>query len=891
MEPRTSGTTQNTPLTTFLFTDIEGSTRLWEREPERMRLALARHDAIAHDAVLHHHGQIVKMIGDGMHAVFTDPLDAIGATCELQQALADPAGTNGIELRVRCGMHVGVVERRNDDFFGSAVNRAARIMATGHGGQVLVSQAIVDLVRDRLASGLSFADLGTVRLRDLSSPEHLYQLVHPALRRDFPALRSLESTPNNLPQQLTSFVGRDHELEEVRSLLVGVRLVTLLGAGGIGKTRLALQVGAAVLDEYPDGVWLVELAALADPRLVMHAVASTLGVKEEAGHTLQDAVLAFVRDRQLLVVLDNCEHLVQACAEIARQMLQAGASIKLVATSRERLHLTGENVYQVQPLAAPRAVDAADPAALMRCDAVRLFAERAAAAQTGFALSTQNAAAVVEICRRLDGIPLALELAAARVRSLSVQQIADRIGDRFRLLTNGDRTALPRQQTLRALIDWSYELLAEPERILMRRLAVFAGGWTIDAAEAVAADTSLERDDILDLLGTLVEKSLVNPDPGNERYRLLETVQQYAAEHLRQAERDDAVRRRHVVYYVELAERARPELNGPQQAIWLARLDTERDNLLAAHAACDGLAEGSVLGLRLISATRRYWIISGLLGLGYRIALEALTRPGAEAPTIHRCRALFDIGQIGSWMGRYADAQGYLEQSLLLARAVGTKREIAVALQPLAMACLGQGDAVAASAHLTEALALAREIGDQRELAGALNALAQIRRAEGDRAAAEPLYRDAVKIARATADRENIGIGLLNLCMVASSEDCATETRDMLHEALDIAEATGSKVVVQGVLDVCTGYAALCRDWDDAARLYGMAQHRMRETGLHRDAADDAFVAPLVKRARDELGASRFDALVAAGSLAQEDAMRAARAWLDGPAASSAQAP
>ena len=470
---------ESSAVTTFLFTDIEGSTRLWEQQPERMRPALARHDAIARAAVAAHRGTVVKTTGDGIHAVFDDPLDAVGATLQLQQALTDPQATAGVALRVRCGLHLGIVERRDNDFFGTPVNRTARIMAAAHGGQVLVSKAFADLIVDRLPAGVTLRDLGAVRLRDLASPERVYQIVHPRLRQDFPALRSLESTPNNLPQQVTSFIGRERELSEVKTLLGKTRLLTLLGVGGLGKTRLSLQAVVDVMDDFPDGVWFVELAPLTDPQLVPQAVASVLGVKEEAGRPVVEALMSHGRDRNLLLILDNCEHLVQACAELATAMLQSGPRIKLLASSREPLRVAGETSYPVPALAAPDPRQSMTVAAATRYEAVNLFIDRALVAQPAFHADDRNATAIADICHRLDGIPLAIELAAARVRSLSVENIAARLGDRFRLLAGGDRTALPRQQTLRALIDWSHDLLTEHERVLFRRLSVFADSWTL----------------------------------------------------------------------------------------------------------------------------------------------------------------------------------------------------------------------------------------------------------------------------------------------------------------------------------------------------------------------------------------------------------------------------
>src|SRR5664279_1077494 len=394
-----------------------------------MRQALARHDDITRAAVDAHRGVVVKMSGDGAHAAFEDPLDALGTALQLQRLLADPDATNGIALRVRCGLHVGVSERRDNDFFGPAVNRAARIMRVAHGGQVLLSEAMAALIGERLPGGVALRDLGAVRLRDLSNVEHVYQVLHPELRESFPPLRSLEATPNNLPLQLTSFIGREQELEEVKKLLRTTRLLTLFGLGGIGKTRLSLHVAAEAMVDYPDGVWFVELAPLADGRSVPQAIASVLGVREEVGRPVLEALLKYMKDRRLLLILDNCEHLIHACAEVATQLLQSGPHLKILASSREHLRVTGETSFPVSALAVPDPYQKFLHTALGQYAAARLFIDRTVAVLPAFEVTASNATAVAEICHRLDGIPLAIELAAARVRALSVEQIAARLED------------------------------------------------------------------------------------------------------------------------------------------------------------------------------------------------------------------------------------------------------------------------------------------------------------------------------------------------------------------------------------------------------------------------------------------------------------------------------
>ena len=869
-------------IVTILFTDVEGSTRLWEREPDQMRAALARHDVIARAAVQAHRGIVVKTTGDGIHAVFDDPLDAVEATLKLQQALLNLGDTGGTLLRVRCGLHLGVVERRDNDVFGTPVNRTARIMAAAHGGQVLVSKAVADLICNRLPNGVALKDLGAVRLRDLASPERVYQVVHPQLRQDFPALRSLEATPNNLPQQLTSFIGRERQQAEVKALLGSNRLVTLVGVGGIGKTRLALQAAADVLDEHPDGVWLVELAPLTDPRLVPQALASVVGVKEEAGPPVQEALVKFVADRQLLLVLDNCEHLVQACAELALRLLQSGPRVKILATSREHLNVTGETIHAVPPLAIPQPERNFMPAELAQYEATRLFVERAMAAQPAFRLTEQNTAAVADVCQRLDGIPLALELAAARVRALSVEEIAARLTDRFGLLTRGDRTALPRQQTLRALIDWSYDLLTERERALLRRLAVFAGGFTLDAAEAVGAGGLVAGADVLDALTRLVEKSLVVPEPDIGRYRLLETMRQYAHERVREAGEGDETRGRHLRFYTALANEAEQKLQGPEQGAWLARLDPERENLLSAHAWCDHVEGGAQLGLEMVHDVELYWSYRGLLTLGQRVTVEALARAGARRPTHARCRALVSAANLSYWMGRYSEARGHAEEALAIARELGGEARLAGVLRIMGRMAQGQGDLATARAHLEESIAIARQVGDPLLLAGALNPLAELRREEGDLEGAEPLYTEALALRRALGDSSNVAVNLLNLAMIAIAHGAGDRARAMLLEAVVIAEQTGSRRMGQAALEVAAALGAGLGQWDDAAWFYGAAERQLKEMHIRRAPVDEESLAPLMARVRDALGVPAFAQAEATGHAGSyEEAMAEARTWLE----------
>jgi predicted ATPase/class 3 adenylate cyclase len=869
-----------TGAVTLLFTDIEGSTRLWEQQPEKMRQALACHDALTRQAVEANRGTVVKMVGDGAHAAFEEPLDALVATVQLQQALADPHATNDVGLRVRCGLHTGVVEQRDNDYFGSAVNRAARIMRVAHGGQMLLSRATAASVEERLPAGVSLRDLGSVRLRDLGSPERVYQIVHPELRQEFPALRSLEATPNNLPQQVTTFIGRDRELAAVKELLANRRLLTLLGTGGLGKTRLSLQVAAEVLEDYPDGVWLVELAALTDARLVPQAVASVLGVKEEAGRPVLEALLKCVQDRRLLLILDNCEHLVQACAELVERLLRAGAGVKVLASSREALHASGETTYPVPSLTQPDAREEVSVEVLRQYEAVRLFVDRAQAALPAFAVTQGNAPALVEICQRLDGIPLAIELAAARVRALSVEQIAARLGDRFRLLTGGSRTALPRQQTLRALIDWSYALLNADEQKLFMRLSVFAGGFTLAAAEVVGAGGGIDAPDVLDLLAALVEKSLVELDAAGERYRMLETVCAYAQQRLDETGDADTTRTRHLTFFVALADRAASELWGAEQGAWVEKLGRERENLLSALAWCGDSGERAVQGLRLVTKLQLYWLPSGMLELGYRLTTEALSRPAAQTLTVERCGALYAASQLAYFLGQFRENAMHAEQSLSIAREIGDDKRAVDALLMLGYGADELGDRGAALGHFEAALALARRIGDRARLSYALNALAG-HHVPGNEAAALPLYEEATALAREVGDIDAAAVTLQNIGRALISLDQSDGARRYLLESLEAAAEIGATRTLLYVLDACVALADQRLEQERSARFLAAANAQIERLGIRRTPGDDQFIGPAAMQARAAMGETAFaEAAVRARALTLEEMVAEAKAWL-----------
>ena len=623
---------------TLLFTDVEGSIRLWEADREAMAEASARHDRIVREQIEGAGGQVFKTVGEAFRAVFADPSAALAAAVAVQRAVGAEPWPPGSPVRVRVALHSGVCVERDGDYFGPVVNRVARLLAAGHGGQVLVSGAAYGLLAGRLPGGIGLRDLGEHRLKDLGRAERVFQVTGPGLAEGFGPLRSLDDPAlrHNLPSQATSFVGRAAELAELRSLVAGgSRLVTITGPGGIGKSRLAVQVAAEALDGAGDGVWLVELAPVADPELVARTVAAVLGVREEPGRPMLDTLVEAVGDRYLLVVLDNAEHVLGAAAKLADALMRSCPRACLLVTSREPLGISGEHVFRVPPLPVPPA-DLAAPGRLAAFESVQLFAERAVLHRQGFAVDDANAAAVAAVCVRLDGIPLALELAAARLGSLSVPEISSRLDQRFRLLTGGSRTALPRHQTLRALIDWSYDLLNPEERMVLDRLSVFAGGWTLEAAEAVTSAGDTGEWQVLDHLAALVDKSLVQADEthGSTRYRLLETVRHYAAERLalRPGSELDETRAAHRDHYLALVETAGAHLRGPDEAVWLDRLEAEFDNIRAALAFSVADPGGAEPGLRLAAGLRWFCNMRGHGGEVLEALNVLLERPDAHRP-------------------------------------------------------------------------------------------------------------------------------------------------------------------------------------------------------------------------------------------------------------------
>ncbi len=905
---------------TLLFTDVEGAVGLWEADRDGMAAVSARYDRIVREQVEGSGGRVFKAVGEAYRAVFADPVAALSSAVAIQRAVGAEPWASGLPIRVCMALHSGACAERDGDYVGPVANRVARLLDIGHGGQVLVTAATYALLADRLPAGIGLRDLGEHRLKDLGRAERVFQVTGPGLAGGFGVLRSLDDPAlrHNLPSQATSFVGRAAELAELRALVSGgSRLVTIAGPGGIGKSRLALQVAADALDGTGDGVWLAELAPVTEPELVSRTAAAALRVSEAPGRPMLDTLIDAIGDRDLLLILDNAEHVLGAVAELADAVIRSCPRVCLLVTSREPLGIGGEHVFRVPGLAVPPA-GLADPVRLAAFESVQLFTEHAALHQRGFTVDDASAAAVAAICVRLDGIPLALELAAARLGSLSASEINARLDQRFRLLTTGNRTARPRHQTLRALIDWSYELLSPEERIVLERLSVFAGGWTLDAAEAVACGGEVADWQVLDLLAALIGKSLVQADVvhGSTRYRLLETIRHYAAERLALRVGPDLpdARAAHRDHYLSLVEVAAARLRGPDEHRWLDRIEAEFDNIRAALAFSITDPDSAEPGLRLAAGLKWFCYMRGHSGEIIEALSDLLGRPDARQPTRERALALTAKCHLLNNFGRSPAIPSMAQEAITIARALADDFVVGEALCALCWFTFLTGDLPAALAMVDEAVALARSAGNPHLLTAALGHRAAFKGESGDRDAASADQQEVLALAQAAGDNyvlvitllnlgvDQVGAGerpagvasftdaleiaeahgyqhlvaalALNLGFVYLMDDDAASARRLLISVLDTARATGEKSFVHvAILGLAV---AISTDGDPtvAATLYGAADHQYEQAGQAFDALDVELRAGAHARLLDALGEAALDAAARRGrTLSQADAI------------------
>ncbi len=862
-----------TGTVTFLFTDIEGSTRLWATHRAAMQQALTHHDSIIRNAIEANDGYLVKTTGDGAYAAFVTASDAVAACLAAQRALKAHAW-GVLSIKSRMALHSGAAEQRDGDYYGPVLNRAARLMAAAHGGQILVSHATEELVRDSLPAGIVLRDMGERRLKDLVRPERVYQVIAPDLPADFPPLKTLDARPNNLPAQTTPLIGRADAIRAVKEHLSNakVRLLTLSGVGGTGKTRLALQAAADMVDEFEHGVFFVPLAALSESALVLPTIAKACALQEAPGKPLQEQLQDYLREKQMLLVLDNFEQVIEGAPRVS-DLLTAAPQLKVLVTSREVLRLSGETDYPVPPLSLPDPKRLPSLEQLAQYEAVALFIERAVAVKPRFAITDENAPAVAEICHRLDGLPLAIELAAARTRVLSPQRLLAELSHRLTFLRGGARDLPARQKTLRGAIDWSHDLLTGDEQRLFRRLAVFVGGCALEAIEAVC---NIENDvDVLETVESLVGKSLVHEAGihGEPRFAMLETIREYARERLTAGGDEERVRERHRDYFLALAEEAEPKLIGAEQAEWLQRLEDEHENLLAGlnWSLVETRVEG---GLRLCAALQRFWWTRGHLAEGQEWCVRVLGKAGADERTQERANVLNAAGVLAFYQGDYPAARARHEESLAIRRQLGDRRGVAESLSNLGTAARAQGDVVSARALHEEALAIRRELGSQGSIARSLNNLGNVALDQDDFPAARALYEESLAITRELGDRWSIANSLNNLGDVAYSQGDYSAAGALHQESLGmVRELRDPKGIAYSLQSLATVIAALGSQVR-AARIWGAAERLREEIG-----------SPIPFNDRP-----RYDQRVAAARAALGDGAAFDRARQDGRALTLEQA-
>jgi len=855
-----------TGTVTFLFSDIEGSTRLVAALGKGFTSVLERHQAILRETFEAFGGVEVATEGDSFFVAFPAAGGAVEGAAMAQRAISAEHWPPEVgALKVRMGIHTGQGTLGGDNYAGLDVHRAARIAAAAHGGQVLISATTRALVEASLPTGVTLRDLGAFRLKDLEQPERLVQLVMDGLRDTFPAPRTLE-TPSNLPVQITSFIGRAKEVQEIGELLGRSRLITLTGPGGTGKTRLSLRVADSIQAAYPDGVFFVELAPITEPGLIPTTIAQAIGLREDPARPVIDSVEDHLRNLRLLLVLDNFEQVVSGAPVVGR-LLAAAPGLTVLTSSREALHLRGEQEYAVPPLGLPDPKSLPPFATLSEYDAVALFIQRAQAVKPDFAVTNENAPAVAEICARLDGLPLAIELAAARSKLFTPDAILARLGKRLSLLTGGARDTTNRQRTLRGAIDWSHDLLDPTERTLFRRLSIFVGGCTIESATAVSDPEGELGADIVDGLSSFVDKSLIRAlegEHGEPRFQMLETIREYGLEKLSESEEAETIRRRHEDHFLALALDAEPQLMGARQKDWLDRLDSERDSLRAAlgRAADDGRIGAA---LEAGGALWRFWLQRGHLAEGREALTALLERPEAAAPTAARSKALAGLGSLIYWQGDIPSVRPLYAEALAIQRELGDPAGLAEALYNAGFVAVLQGDRPAASAYYAESTKLYEQLGSQKDIIRLREARVLFMYYGAEYAAARALQRENLDAFERTGETGWVANGLTLLAGIDLRAGEFAEARASIARAVGLFYETGDRQALVRTTVIGAALAVAQGDFERAARLSGAGAALKKPLGEIATPVRMLQIEDPVPIARAALGDAVFDAAFDAG--------------------------
>ncbi|MCW3097845.1 MAG: putative ATPase [Chthonomonadaceae bacterium] len=842
---------------TFLFTDIENSSSLWETQPEAMAVALTRHNDLLRQVIEANKGVVFKTVGDAFYTVFASPLDALNATIEAQGRLAaEPWDEFGIPLKVRMGVHVGAPECREGDYFGPSVNRVARVCDLGHGGQILITRAVHELIGETAPQQISFRSLNAWRLKGMARPETIYQVEAPNLPTDFPSLRSVAESVGNLPEILASFVGREPEMRQIAHRLDGQKLLTLRGAGGCGKTRLAIEATRPLAVDYPGGVWLVRLDALHDPDLIAREVARTLRLYIPAEQTIEQALAARLTEQSTLLILDNCEHLRNACARFAHELLANCHDLRILATSREPLGVPGEYVSEVPPLRLPKRSEKPSLAVLRASEAVQLFTARAEAG-SGFTLTRENAAAVSEICRALDGIPLALELAARWVGTLPLEDIARELGELINEPSDDQDLVPLRQQTMRATVDWSFNQLDPDSQALFLNLAVFVGGFTLEAARAMNPGEGASTTHVLRLLKGLVAKSFVLfdekalPDP---RYRLLEPVREVAVEKLLLMEGESAARDQHRDWFFTYALRAEPELQGTQQTLWVGRLEADQDNFRAALK----WSVDPKTRLRFAMALHRFWLIRQLTREG-RAWLEGAFAQAIGIEDAERAKILNVLGIFAWTQSEIETAKRYYAESLAIYQRLNLLADTTKVLNNMAVVAKHEGDFELAALFYQQCLTIYRDLKDNRGICILLNNLGGLLCDAGDHAGALPLLEESLQIHQACSDEAGEATTLYNLGDLALSCRQIDVSEKRFTESLRIFWKLGEgKSIVRTLIGLAAVYSASQR-FACAARLLSTGQFAAERSGVPLSPTTQVRFDKTIEAVKEGLSEDQFE--------------------------------
>lgn len=907
---------------TFLFTDIEGSTKLWQEFPAAMPAALTRHHAILNHAIAANQGHVFQIVGDAFHAAFASARDGLNAALDAQRALAaEPWGETG-PIRVRMALHSDNAQVNANLYVSGEYSegeylflaRTARLLSAAHGGQVLLSESTAELMRAQLSSELELRDLGLHRVKDFE-PQHVFQVIAPELPADFPPLMTLGSLPNNLPLQLTSFIGREREMDEVKQWLAVTRLMTFTGPGGSGKTRLAIQVAAEMIQDFRDGVFFIALAPIREPGLVAPLIAQTLRVRESAGRSIVAGLKEYLQPRNILLVLDNLEQVISA-APLVAELLAACSQLYILVTSREALHVRGEREYVVSPLALPNLAKVPSLEALTESPAVQLFIQRAQAVKPDLQLSNETVSAIAEICQRLDGLPLAIELAAARIRLMSPRQMLARLDHRLQFLTAGARDLPERQQTLRKTIAWSYDLLNENEQQLFRQVSIFVGGCTLTAVESVSRNAPL----VLELLDSLLDKSLLRRTEGQNsetRLEMFETLREFGLEQLAASGEEQEIRQRHANYFLSLAERAEVRLASADQIEWLNCMEQEHDNLRAALEWSKNARGAGDFYMRLAGLMGIFWEARGHFSEGRERLTAALATEGSQGRTAARanllaraaelafrqsdytatrlfagesleiCReigdkqgtasALIKLGDAATEIGDYATAAVDFQDALTIWREQEDKHGMARALINLGWAALRTGDYSLANTRLEEALALHRELNDIRGIGFALAGLGEVATRRGEYVRATALVEESLELRRQSGNKWGVGVSLGTLGWIALRQGEWGQAMAQLAESLQVRQEIGDKSGSAWCLERL-GEIALARGQTiKAARVFGAAAALRASIGSVMDVVDQPEYAGRVSILREQLGEERFGtAWAEGGALTPERAIELA---------------